>query len=231
MRPELIEQAIQRYYIERPVQLTAKDVQKRTEAIQALVAVSQTDCRPSPASQDRVDRQAQGQQIRLIRLHAEEGDDISGDAFRDERLRMQTEIRAAEKSLAETEQRLTLDADMLRMALELAGDVAQVYAAADESTKRGYNQAFFSKLYITPEWDENHSQTIVQVSDAELTEPHAALLATDFVHQITSEIKLIRRASSKAESGPYEPLSDADVSIRLKLAEGEGFEPPKAFRP
>jgi hypothetical protein len=68
-----------------------------------------------------------------------------GDAFREERVRMQSEIRAAEKSLGETEQRLTLDADALRMALELAGDVAQVYAQANEQTKRGYNQAFFKK--------------------------------------------------------------------------------------
>jgi hypothetical protein len=67
---------------------------------------------------------------------------------------MQSEIRSAEKSLAETEDRLTLDADALRMALELAGEVAEVYSQADERTKRGYNQPFFKTLLITPDWDE-----------------------------------------------------------------------------
>jgi hypothetical protein len=66
---------------------------------------------------------------------------------------------------------------MLRMALELAEDVAVVYAQADEQTKRRYNQAFFRKLYITPEWDEDHGQTVVRITRAELSEPYAALLA------------------------------------------------------
>ena len=39
--PKLIEAAIERYYVELPVQLSAKDIRKRTEAIEALVAVSQ----------------------------------------------------------------------------------------------------------------------------------------------------------------------------------------------
>jgi site-specific DNA recombinase len=38
--PELIETAIQRYYREHPIELTAKDIQRRTKAIEALVAVS-----------------------------------------------------------------------------------------------------------------------------------------------------------------------------------------------
>ena len=40
MRPELIEAAIERYYRERPVQLTAEDIKRRSEAIEALAAVS-----------------------------------------------------------------------------------------------------------------------------------------------------------------------------------------------
>ena len=158
MRPELIEQAIQRYYRERPIQLNAKQVQKRTEAIEALVTISQQTVVQVQQAKAELIGKLKAQQVRLIRLHAEEGDDISGDAFREERLRMQTEIVAAETSLAETEQRLQLDADMLRMALELAEDVAEVYAQADEQTKRGYNQAFFRKLYVTPEWDDGHGR-------------------------------------------------------------------------
>jgi hypothetical protein len=55
--------------------------------------------------------------------------------------------------------------------LELAENVAAVYADADEATKRGYNQAFFKKLYILPEWDEDANRTVVRVAGSELTEP------------------------------------------------------------
>jgi hypothetical protein len=50
------------------------------------------------------------------------------------------------------------------MALERAGDVAQVYAQADEPTKRAYNQAFFTNLLISPEWDDEQGR--VRVSQA-----------------------------------------------------------------
>jgi hypothetical protein len=163
------------------------------------------------------------QQKRLIRLHAEEGDDVSGDAFREERLRMQTEIMAAQQSLAETEQRLQIDADMLRMALELAEDVAQVYATADETVKRGYNQAFFKKLYITPAWDEDPGQTIARVSRAELTEPYTVLLADDLVPAITEEISLIQAANRTEDDSVESP--SGGCSIFVKMAEREGFEP------
>jgi hypothetical protein len=41
IRPRLIEEAVERHYRERPVQLTAKDVKQRTQAVEALVAASQ----------------------------------------------------------------------------------------------------------------------------------------------------------------------------------------------
>jgi hypothetical protein len=144
---------------------------------------------------------------------------------------MQQEIKAAEKSLAETEQRLSLDANMLRMALELAGDVAQVYARSNEQTKRGYNQAFFTGLYITPEWDEAHGQTAIRVTRAELTEPYAALLADNLVPEATKAARLIRKSTTKAGSDPVEPLPAAAISIYLKLAEREGFEPSNEVNP
>jgi site-specific DNA recombinase len=218
IRPELIEQAIQRYYREQPVQLSAKQVQSRTKAIEDLVAVSQQAVIQVEQIKTNLITKLKAEQVRLIRLHVEEGDDASPDAFRDERLRMRTEIKAAEQSLAETEQRLQLDADMLRMALELAEDVAAVYATADEQTKRGYNQAFFTKLLIRPEWDDEQEQTIARVASAELTEPYQELLAQDLVASITKEVDSIRRATGQTESGPSEPPSGAGCSIFMKLA-------------
>ncbi len=231
MRPELIEAAIQRYYREHPVQLTAKDVSERTQAIEGLVAVSQEAVGQVKQAKAELIAKLKAQQVRLLRLHAEEGNDVSPDAFRDERLRMQIEIHAAERSLAETEQQLRLDADMLRMALELAENVAAVYASADEATKRSYNQAFFTKLYVTPEWDEDAGSTDAQISRAELTEPYAVLLNKGLARKALNEVELIRKAAAKAESDSGEPLSDASVSIFFKLAERAGFEPAMEFNP
>jgi site-specific DNA recombinase len=231
MAPKLIEAAIARYYGECPVELTAKDVERRTEAINGLVTVSQEAVVQVRQIKTGLIEKLTAEQRRLIRLHAEEGEDVSPDALRAERARMQQEIKAAQQSLAETEQRLTLDADMLRIALELAEDVAEVYASADAATKRGYNQAFFQKLYITPEWDEPTSQTMVRISRAELTEPYALLLADNLVSEATAGAELIRKAARKAESGSKEPLSLTACSIFVKMAEREGFEPSNEVAP
>jgi hypothetical protein len=206
-------------------------VRLRTEAIETLVAVSQQAVVQVKQIKTSLIAKLKTQQVRLLRLHAEEGDGISPGAFREKRVRIQNEITAAEKSLAETEKRLRLDAAMLRMALELAEDVAAVYVASDEQTERGLNQAFFAELYITPEWDEGQKQTVVTITQAELTEPYAVLLADDLVSATMNEVKLIRAAATNAESGPCERLSHAPISIFFKLAEGEGFEPSSEENP
>ncbi len=224
MRPELIEEAVARYYRERPVELTPEDVQRRTDAIEALVAVSQQAVVQVREAKTALVTKLKAQQIRLIRLHAEEGDDVSPDAFREERARMQAEIKNAERSLAETELRLTLDAVQLRMGLELAENVAEVYEAGNEQLRRGYNQAFFRKLFVTPEWDYEQGQTVVSITGAELTEPYAVLLADDLVEGVLAEAEAIRTASETREDGHKEP-SSAGCSYFVKLAEGEGFEP------
>ena len=198
--------------------------------IEALVAVSQGAVIRVREAKATLITKLKAQQVRLIRLHAEEGDSVSPDAFREERVRMQTEIEAAEKSLAETEQRLKLDAQQLRMALELAEDVAEVYEHAPEQTKRGYNQAFFKKLYVTPEWDEDTGQKAVRVVDAELTEPYAVLLADELVPGVLAEAEAIAKASESREGSP-EGLPSTDVSYFEALAEREGFEPSRELAP
>jgi hypothetical protein len=71
----------------------------------------------------------------------------------------------------------------------------------------------------------------VGAGDAVLTEPYAAPLADDLVEGVLNEAGLTRAAASNAESGPAEPPSGADVSIFVKLAEGEGFEPSSEESP
>jgi site-specific DNA recombinase len=228
IRPELIEQAIARYYVERPVELSAEDVARRTAAIEALVGVSQEAVTQVREAKTALIAKLKGQQVRLIRLHAEEGDDVSPDAFRDERARLKAEIDAAEQSLAETEQRMILDADQLRMALKIAENVAEVYDAADEQIRRGYNQAFFKKLYVLPEWDDEQETEVVRISGVELTEPYAVLLADDLVPGVIAEAEAIL-ASENGKGGP-EGSPSTDVSYFEALAEGVGFEPTSALR-
>jgi site-specific DNA recombinase len=228
IRPELIEQAIARYYVQRPVELSAEDVQERTEAIRALVAVSQEAVAKVQKAKTALIAKLKDQQVRLIRLHSEEGDDVSPDAFRDERARLKTEIDAAEQSLAETERRMILDADQLRMALRLAENVADVYESADETTKRGYNQAFFKKLYVLPEWDDEREQEVVQITGAELTEPYAVLLADDLAPAVIAEAEAIVASNGKDDP---EGSSSTDVSYFELLAEREGFEPSRELAP
>jgi site-specific DNA recombinase len=230
IRPGLIEDAIVRYYVKRPVQLTPEDIEKRTTAIKELVAVSQQAVGQVKAAKTELIDKLKAQQGRLIRLHVEEGDDVSPDAFREERARFKDEIQAAEESLAETEDSLALDAKMLRMALELAEDVASVYRDADEATKRGLNQAFFKKLYVKPEWDEAAGKTVAHIVGAELTEPYAVLLADDLAEGVLAEAETIRDRAAQAEDGPEGPSSVAGCSYFANLAEGVGFEPTSALR-
>jgi hypothetical protein len=154
-------------------------------------------------------------------MHAQEGDSISPDAFRDERRRMQGDIQAAEKSLAATERQLSLDATLLRMALDLAGDVAKVYREASPARRRGYNQAFFKKLKILPEWDEAAGTTRVRVVDAELTEPFAAALSAQLVERLNADAERIVSLSSETETGPEGPIS-ASNDFELRSYGGEG---------
>ena len=222
--PKLIEEAVERYYFERPVQLKAKDIARRAKTIESLVAVTQQATALVKAAKSELIADLKLQQARLLRLHAEEGDDISPDAFREERKRMNGEIRAAEKSLAATEQQFNLDGAMLRMALELAGDVAKVYRDGSKSLKRGYNQAFFKRLMVKPELGDD-GELVVRVVDAELTEPYAVLLADNLAEDVLAEAERIHALSAKTENDPVGPSSTSACVTFEVLAEGVGFEP------
>jgi site-specific DNA recombinase len=236
--PKLIESAVQRYYRERPVQLKSEDVAKRTAAIEALASVSEQAVEQIRTAKTGLIAKLKAQQSRLLRLHLEEGDDVSPDAFRDERTRMQSEITAAEQSLAETEQRLTLETEHFKLALELAEDVAQVYAEAEDSTKRSLNQAFFTKLFVLPEWDNEQEQTAVLIAGAELTEPYALLLADSFAESLLAEAEAITAAdaqhhakeASESHIDIPKPLT-AGCSYFDQMAEREGFEPSNEVNP
>lgn len=114
------------------------------------------------------------------------------------------------------------------MALELAGDVAAVYETSDGQTKRGYNLAFFKKLYVLPEWDDQ-GQPAATIDRAELTDPYAVLLADDLAQGVLAEAEAIASGSTNSEDGPEGPssISSTAVSYFEVMTEREGFEPSK----
>jgi site-specific DNA recombinase len=239
IRPELVEAAIQRAYHERPIQITAEQAKRRKQAIRAMVAVSQESLRYVRTSKTQLIDNLKAQQTRLLRLYTE-GDNASPDAMRDERQRLQTEIAAAEASLAETESRHQINEQNLCLALELAENVAEVYADADERTKRGYNQAFCTAIKITARWDDETHETVAEVADVELTDPFALLLDEQTVRRALAWIKAIkagkrpataRKRPLEAETATLGALPGTDISIYEELAEREGFEPSNEVNP
>ncbi len=114
---------------------------------------------------------------------------------------MQAEISAAEQSLHETEHGCSSTPRSFGMALELAGDIAGVYEAADEDIRRGYNQAFFRRIDVLPDWDDEGQA--VSVTGAELTEPYAVLLADDLVEGVLTEAEALRVGAETSRRRPW----------------------------
>ena len=240
VRPDLIEAAIQRMYRKRPIMITTEESQRRQDAVRAMVEVSQESLRYVRETKTQLIASLKLQQQRLIRLHTEEGDDASPDAFRAERTRMQQEITAAEASLSETEGRLEINERDLCRALELAEDIAAVYELADARTRRGYNQAFFTRIKITARWDDEAGRTVVEVAGVELTEPYAVLLAEETEREALAWVKAVkaqkgpeitRKRPRRAEGAISGTFSQTDISIYEVLAERAGFEPAMEFDP
>ena len=232
--PKLIEQAIQRYYVERPVQLSAEQVQRRTKAIEALVAVSQQAVGQVKAAKERLIEQLEAKQDSLVEMRFAEKS-ISAAVFKRKQTVLEDELAAAHESLAETEGSLKINAKHLRIALELAEDAAAVYKAATEAVKRGYNQAFFTKLYVLPEWDETQGELVVRITGAELTEPYAILLADDLSESVHAEAETIKAQAAKrapeSRSGSPKPFAFATCANFVNMAERGGFEPPNEVSP
>ena len=108
-----------------------------------------------------------------------------------------------------------------------------VYCAADEQTKRSYNQAFFRKLLITAEWDDEQAETSIRIIGAELTPPYALLLAQGLFEQAEAEAQAIAaggRTQNRAGSAA-KWRSAGPVSIYEQMAERAGFEPAMEFDP
>ena len=223
IRPELVEDAMQRLYDDGTVSLSTAEVKERNAAIEGLAAVSHAAPEKVRAAKTELVEKLEGERIRLLRLHAEEEGTVSAGAFLTERERMDREITAARKSLAATEQQMNLDAGLLRMALELAENVAEVYRSAEPQLRRALNQAFFKHVWITPVYDDTNGRLhSVEVARVELTEPYKVLAASDFAEQAHAQTALL----SQKEQDQKESAPGGDAFLRsvfdLEANGGEG---------
>ncbi len=225
IRPEFIERVIDAHYA--TVQMPPARVKRGKAAIRALAAVSQDALRQVRQAKTRLIAKLEARQDELLEMRFTEKS-ISASLFKRKQAQLDDEIRAAQESLAETDERLTIDHEQLALALELAEDVQGVYREADAQTKRGFNQAFFKKLFIMSEWDDEHSEMLVWISGVELTEPYALLLSENLFEQAEAEAEALKTAGStrnRAGSASDE-RSACPVSIYEQMAEGGRFELP-----
>jgi hypothetical protein len=156
---------------------------------------------------------------------------ISPTLFKRKQAELQTELDAAHESLAETELRLTIDRQQLELALELVEDVQAVYIEASEQIRRGYNQAFFKKVYVLADSHDDRGDMRARIEGAELTEPYALLLADGLFEQVEAEAQSIRTGQPTRNRAGSAERSASPVSIYEQMAERAGFEPAMEFDP
>jgi site-specific DNA recombinase len=112
IRPELIEVAIQRYYREHPVQLSTSDVERRSQAIEALSAVSQQAVIQIREAKTELIGSLEVRQEALLDMRLAE-QSISPALFKRKQDQLQAEMDAAHESLAQSEQQLAIDTEHL----------------------------------------------------------------------------------------------------------------------
>ena len=209
IRPELIERAIEKHYAS--VVMPPARIARGKAAIRNLVAVSQQAITQVRQAKAILIGKLEARQDQLLEMRFSEKS-ISAALFKRKQAQLQTELDAARQSLTETDLRLSIDRAQLERALELVEDVQAVYMAADEQTKRGYNQAFFKKLYVLAEWDEEQGETSAWISGVELTEPYALLLSDGLFGAAEAEAKALQ-AGGPTKTGPEAPPTSAPLAL------------------
>jgi site-specific DNA recombinase len=229
LRPELIEKLIQQHYA--TVELSPADVERGKAAVHALASASHGALNAVKAAKTTLIAKLEARQDELMEMRFSEKS-ISAALFKRKQAELQHELDAAHESLAETELRMTIDRAQIEIALELTEDVQRVYREANVQVKRGYNQAFFKKLYFMGEWDDELGEMIAWVSGVELSEPYALLLAEGLIGQVEQAAKAIETdPATQNRAGSADERSPSPVSIYEHMAERGGFEPPNEVSP
>lgn len=108
--------------------------------------------------------------------------------FGEEQARIGKQMAAAKQRLIQSELRVDQLEAALDEALRLATDSEYAYRVADDQTRRGWNQDFFTKIFIRED----------EVAGAELTDDYAALLSDELVTKL-EVLKAEQQANPKAK--------------------------------
>ncbi len=229
IRPELIETAIERHYA--TVELSPARIERGKAAIHALAAASQGALNAVKRAKATLIAKLEARQDELLEMRFSEKS-ISVALFKRRQAALQHELDAAHESLAETELRMTIDRAQIEKALELTENVQHAYRVASEQTKRAFNQAFFKKLYVMAEWDDDQNETAVWISGVELSEPYALLLADGLIEQVEDATAALETdPATQNRAGSADERFASPVSIYEQMAERAGFEPAMEFNP
>jgi site-specific DNA recombinase len=136
------------------------DVQSYVERLD-----SQSDPERSQLQEDF--KRLSAQERKLLQAHY--NDHISDELFAEEQRRIRQERVAAESRLGELDVDHGKALERLEMALNLTNRIQAAYQLADPNTRRLFNQAIFSRIWIDTE----------KIADRELSEPFADLLQKD----------------------------------------------------
>jgi site-specific DNA recombinase len=147
-----------------------------------------------------------GQRQQLVEKHFENPRAIPLDVLEVKQADLSKKLKGAERRLALAGGNIENANDGLKAARQLLQHSADAYRQVDEQTRRRWNQAFFTKLFVGPEG----------IKGAELTEEFGALLREDLAKQV------------EAMSALTETQFGRGSSVRV-LVELGGFEPPTSW--
>jgi hypothetical protein len=226
-------------YRERSIHISPGDLELRKQAIRAMAAVAQESLEYVRTTKTELIARLEANQDGLVEMRFTEKP-ISAEVFTRKQTKLDAEIAAAKKSLAETEGRLQLEQADLIMALELADDVQRSTPTPTSKPNAATTKPSSHASKIRARWDDEQHQTVVEVAGVELTNPYAALLAENTTDEALAWVKAVMTTKA-LENGKKNPpgdqrghpggFPDTDISIYVKLAERAGFEPAMEFDP
>ena len=161
--------------------------------------------REAARARKKVER-IEGKRRQLVSDHLARPKAIPLDVLEEKQEELDATLIAARQQLAQAEAEIDKGIEGLQLARQLLADAPATYERVDEQTRRRFNQAFFTKLYVLPDG----------IKGAELTDEYAALLADDLAKRLE---KL------PARPGPH----FARGSSKHVLVELAGLEPATSW--
>ena len=160
----LVEQAVERHY--GSVRLSAAEAERVRHTVASRLGEMADTAEREIARCRGVLAQVKAQERKLLHMHYQER--ISDELFDEEQARLRRERLDADSLIARLDVRHEDIAATLELALDILGrDLQDLYAGADDATRRLMNQSLFAALYVCDE----------EVVGEELAEPFARVRA------------------------------------------------------